>query len=314
MRRNAVVLGEALVDLLEDARGGERVYREAVGGAPLNVAVGIARLGGAVEFVGSLGEDVLGRRGRRFLADVGVGTGHLVSVEAATTIALTTFDGTEPDFTFYGDPPSYGLLDPELVDRDLVAGAAVLYCGSIALLCPRTLAAARLAWSSAGEGARRAFDPNVRPRLLTDPDAYRRTVEEFAATADLVKLSAADGATLYGQPPEAVAEHLAGVGATTVVVTLGAKGALVRHDGEVATVAAPQVHALDATGAGDSVMGALLFGLLTAPPADLAGWVALVEFAVAVAGLVCEAPGGATAMPTLEQVRSRFPGLRFVEG
>src|SRR5436309_4857622 len=102
-QRYAVVFGEALVDLLEDVRDGERVYREAVGGAPLNVAVGIARLGGAVEFVGSLGEDVLGRRVRQFLAGAGVGTGHLVTVDAATTIALTTFDGSEPDFTFYGE-------------------------------------------------------------------------------------------------------------------------------------------------------------------------------------------------------------------
>jgi len=288
-------------------RDNERVYREAVGGAPLNVAVGIARLGGAVELVGSVGDDVLGRRIRVFLADAGVGTDHLVPVDVATTVALTTFDGTEPDFRFYGDPPSYGLLTPEQVDPALVPGAAVLYCGSIALLCPSTLAAAREAWS-AGTPLR-TFDPNVRARLLTDRAGYRRTVDEFAATADLVKLSAADAATLYGMGPEDVAGHLVGVGAGTVVVTLGARGALVRHGDEVATVDAPKVAAVDATGAGDSLMGALLYGLLTAPPTDLDGWVTLVGFAAAVAGLVCEAPGGATAMPTLAAVQRRFPGI-----
>src|SRR6266540_3218963 len=291
-RPYAVVIGEALVDLLEDVRDGQRVYREAVGGAPLNVAVGVARLGHPVELVGSLGDDVLGRRVRQFLAEVGVGTDHLVPVDVATTIALTTFDGSEPDFHFYGEPPSYGLLGPELVDPNLVPGASVLYCGSIALLQPRLLATALAAWSAAGAaGTSRAFDPNVRPRLVTDVARLRQTVEEFAATADLVKLSAADAAALYGATP-------------------GAAGALVRHGGETETVPAPRVAAVDATGAGDATMAGLLHGLLVAPPDDLAGWVRLVEFAVAIAALTCEAPGGATAIPTLAQVQARFPGIR----
>ena len=52
----AVVLGEALIDLLEEDRDGELIYRQAIGGAPLNVAVGVARLGGAVQYAGSLGK------------------------------------------------------------------------------------------------------------------------------------------------------------------------------------------------------------------------------------------------------------------
>jgi len=47
LTRHAVVLGEALIDLLDAELAGERVYRQVIGGAPLNVAVGIARLGGA---------------------------------------------------------------------------------------------------------------------------------------------------------------------------------------------------------------------------------------------------------------------------
>src|SRR6266540_1618547 len=204
-RPYAVVIGEALVDLLEDVRDGQRVYREAVGGAPLNVAVGVARLGHPVELVGSLGDDVLGRRVRQFLAEVGVGTDHLVPVDVATTIAL---------------------------------------------LQPRLLATALAAWSAAGAaGTSRAFDPNVRPRLVTDVARLRQTVEEFAATADLVKLSAADAAALYGATPGAAAGHLIDLGARAVVVTLGAAGALVRHGGETETVPAPRVAAVDATGA-----------------------------------------------------------------
>jgi fructokinase len=70
------------------------------------------------------------------------------------------------------------------------------------------------------------------------------------------------------------------------------------------------VNAVDATGAGDSVMGALVRRLLAdGVPADLAGWQSYVTFALAVAGLVCERPGGAVAMPTYEELTDRWGAL-----
>ncbi|MEU0551403.1 carbohydrate kinase [Micromonospora sp. NPDC005979] len=308
----AVVLGEALVDLLDGDVDGERVYRQVIGGGPLNVAVGVTRLGGAAEFVGSLGDDVLGQRIRDFLSGVGVGLAGAVTVSAPTTLAVVTYAGPEPDFHFYGEPRSYGLLGPDDVDLALTEGADVLYCGSIVLLEPGTLAAARRAWSLAT--GLRVLDPNVRPRLLDGPvamDGLRQVVAEFAAGAHLVKLSSADAALLYpGEPVEGVAAYLRELGASTVVVTLGAAGAvLAAAEADPVRVPAPKVDAVDATGAGDSVMAALIADLLRdGEPADPTGWVESVAFALRVAGLVCESPGGATAMPTRVEVERRFGG------
>ncbi|MGC4896120.1 carbohydrate kinase family protein [Micromonospora sp. DT31] len=305
----AVVLGEALIDLLDAEQDGEPVYRQAVGGGPLNVAVAVARLGGDVQFVGSLGDDALAGRIRAFLADAGVGLTGAVTASAPTALAVATFAGPEPDFRFYGEPRSYALLGPDDLDVPLVEGADVLYCGSIVLLDPPTLAAARRAWSVAG--GLRVFDPNVRPRLLTAPgalDRLRTVVAEFAAGAHLVKLSGADARVLYpDEPVEGVAAYLRELGAATVVVTLGADGALVAAAHEVAHVPAPTVDAVDATGAGDSVMGALVADLLTdGEPTDPSGWRDRVAFALRVAAVVCESPGGATAMPTRAAVTTRF--------
>jgi len=297
VNKYAVVIGEALLDLLDGTCGDERVYRPAIGGAPLNVAVGVARLGAGAQFVGSLGNDTWGERIRAFLRDAGVGTRGAVTADVATTIALTTFTGIEPDFHFYGTPPSYGLLDN--VDPELVGGAGVLYCGSISLLCEPVLNTARQAW--AVPGPVRTFDPNIRPRLGFDHEV----VAEFASTADLVKLSAADATALYGESPEQAAARFGGAGA--VVVTLGGEGALVVHKGQSVRVPPPPVDAIDTTGAGDATMAGLLWGVLThGLPDDLDGWAELTRFAVSVAGLVCESRGGATSMPTLEQVRARF--------
>jgi fructokinase len=307
----AVVLGEAIIDLLDGECDGEPVYRQAIGGAPLNVAVGVARLGGRAQFVGSVGDDVLAGRIRDFLARTGVGVDGLVSVPAPSALAVATFAGAEPDFRFYGDPPSYGLLDPASVDLSLVEDSAVLYCGSIALLQPPVLAAARLAWSRAG--GTRVFDPNVRPRLLHDDrarDQYRDVVAEFAGSAHLVKLSSADAAVLFpGATVAEAAERLRSLGATVVVVTCGATGAVVAAGQPSVRVPAPEVDPVDATGAGDSVMAALVADLLAeGEPVGAAGWVPRVAFALQVAGLVCESPGGAVAMPTRADVAARFGG------
>ncbi|WP_091089793.1 carbohydrate kinase family protein [Micromonospora nigra] len=307
----AAVLGEALVDLLDGECGGAPVYRQAVGGGPLNVAVGVARLGGQVQFLGSLGDDVLADRIRALLAGAGVGLAGTVTVTAPTTLAVATYAGPEPDFRFYGDPPSYGLLTADDLDVALVEGADVLYCGSIVLLQPATLAASRRAWSLAG--GLRVLDPNVRPRLLDGPEALgrlREVVAEFAAGAHLVKLSRADAELLYpGEPVEGVAAYLRELGAATVVLTLGADGAVVAPaDADPVRVPAPTVRAVDATGAGDSVMAALVADLLRdGEPGDPAGWHERVAYALRVAAVVCESPGGAVAMPTRAHVHSRFP-------
>jgi fructokinase len=173
------------------------------------------------------------------------------------------------------------------------------------MLRPPTLAAARAAWQV--RGPRKVFDPNARPRLLADIAAYRDVVEEFAAGADLMKLSSADAAILWGADEETVAERLAGLGHATVVITQGAAGALLRHTSGVARIAAPRVSAVDTTGAGDSVMAALVEGLLLTGRTSDPDWPALVRYALAVGALTVQGRGGATALPTAQAVREQFP-------
>jgi fructokinase len=98
----AVVLGEALIDLLEADLDGELIYRQAIGGGPLNVSVGVTRLGGDGRFAGALSTDVLGERLAAFLRGAGVGLGAAKRVTVPTTLAVTTFEGADPTFTFYG--------------------------------------------------------------------------------------------------------------------------------------------------------------------------------------------------------------------
>jgi fructokinase len=304
----AVVLGEALIDLLEGEHDGQPVFRQVVGGAPLNVATGVARLGGRVEFLGSVGDDAFGRRILEFLAGVGVGTSGVVRAEVPTTLAVASYSGAEPEFRFYGEPPSYSLMRPADLVTGMVEDAAVVYCGSIFLMRQDPLETARAAWSRTG--GMRVFDPNIRPTLLPDAGALAAllgVVEEFAASAHLVKVSAADAEVLYGTGPAEAADRFLALGAGAVVVTQGARGALVAYGKDRVSMPAPKVDAVDATGAGDSVMAALTAGLLRdGLPSGVDGWAERTGYALQVAGLVCESPGGAVSMPTREQVAARF--------
>lgn len=317
-----MVVGEALVDLIESPLGddgAQTVFRPLVGGAPLNVAAGLARLGASAQLVASISTDALGARIWDLLAQLGVGTRSCRPVATPTTLAVTSLREAVPEFTFYNAvptdapgrvAPSFAQLGPDALDRELVASAAVLYAGSIALMYPGSRDVAWAAWTT--PGPLRILDPNVRPRLLTDPSGLRKTIEEFASSADLVKLSEPDATALYQLGPVEVAEHLRGIGARAVVVTLGSAGAYADTDAGRVTVAAPAVEAIDTTGAGDACVAALMYGLLSQGwPGGIDAWRDLVEFAATAASLACTVPGGATAMPSLDDVhdvRAGSPG------
>lgn len=298
-----VVIGEALIDMIEGRCDGEPIYRPMPGGSPLNVAVGLARLGVPVEFVGSFADDPLGRRLREFLVDNGVGLEGSVEVEADTSLAVTTFDGPDPQFTFYGSPHSFGLLAPERLPRALLEEAAVVHCGSISLLEEPVYRTALAAFSV--EGPKKTVDPNVRSSLIVDLDAYRSSLERLFTMADLVKLSAYDAAVLYPGSPEETARRIRQLGARAVVVTLGARGALAVLDDQMLRVEGREVEAVDTTGAGDAFMAALIARLLKGPTSP-SEWGTALAFAVDVSALTCCSPGGATAMPTREAIDARY--------
>lgn len=288
------LLGEALWDLLD--RPADGTFHPRAGGSVLNVAVGLARLGHDVEFIGAFGADVLGERLRAFLRTERVGMRCCPTVDAQTVLAVTTFDDAEPSFAFYGHPAAYRLLARSPQADAIAAGAGVVHTGSIALLAPGPLDAAVSAYRQA-RGVR-TFDPNVRLDLVRDVPAYVRLVEDLAALADLVKLSVADAVALYPSPAAAV-ERLLARGSRAVVLTAGADGARVFTDGYPLAVPSRVAQPLDTTGAGDAVMVGLISRLLVEGwPASAEDWWYTVDHAMALAAVVCGRPGGATAMPT----------------
>jgi fructokinase len=264
-----VCFGEALIDFhAVDADGPRRLpaFVPHPGGAPANVAVAVARLGGDVAFAGMLGRDMFADMLLRDLADAGVDTGLVRRTDAANTaLAFVALDADgERSFSFYR-PPAADLLfrDSDFDDRTLAA-AAIFHAGSCSLTEPgiadTTLSGMRRARAG---GALVSFDMNLRPALWPrDADPAPRLWAALEL-ADLVKLSAEEFAFLAVRAGgEAQACTRLWQGATRLLlVTDGARPLRWFAPDATGRFDPFAVRAVDSTGAGDAFVGGFLLAL-----------------------------------------------------
>jgi fructokinase len=259
-----LVAGEALIDMTP-ARCGESIgYLPHPGGSPYNVAVGVGRLEVPVAFLGRLSTDAFGHLRRDHLETSQVSLRYLVDAEEATTLAFVHMGQGEPEYSFYSERTADRMLLPEHLPA-IPAGAA-LHFGSISLLLEP---GASTLEGLSRESRRRllSLDPNVRPSLITDRDAYLRRLEGWVSLTDLIKVSKADLAWLYPhQPPEAVASRWRRLGPALVLVTLGKDGSLAVGTTAQARAATPPVEVVDTVGAGDAFTSAALAHLPVKTP------------------------------------------------
>ncbi|AFM19006.1 sugar kinase, ribokinase [Mycolicibacterium chubuense NBB4] len=248
----ALVIGEALIDIV--TRDG-RVIGEYVGGSPLNVAVGLSRLGRPVEFLTHIGDDTHGRRIREHLESAGV---QLVSGSQSaprTPTARATLDPSG-SATYAFD------IEWQLSGTPEVAPPVVVHTGSIAaVLEPGCRATAALV-DTYHLSATFTFDPNVRPALIDDPDAARARIDRLLERADVVKASEEDLHWIDPtRAPEQIAASWLALGPSIVVVTKGAAGAVAMCAGGTVRIPAGQVEVVDTLGAGDAFMAGLIDAL-----------------------------------------------------
>lgn len=248
-----VVIGEALVDVVDRTDG--RV--EHPGGSPMNVAVGLARLGVPVRLVCALGDDERGHAVRTHVEASGV------TVDATpadrTSTAVATIDG-------HGAATYEFDLDWRLDPVAVPAGTPLLHTGSIAAVLRPGADDVLRAVRERSPGTLVSLDPNVRPSITPDRDAVLAALRPLVAEADVVKLSDEDAAWLWpGRSIDAVLDGLLADGVVLAAVTLGGDGCALASPVARGRYAAPTVEVADTIGAGDSFMAGLLAGVLDGP-------------------------------------------------
>ncbi|MCK7419672.1 aminoimidazole riboside kinase [Enterobacter asburiae] len=286
------VLGDAVVDLLPD---GEGRLLQCPGGAPANVAVGVARLGGQSAFIGRVGDDPFGRFMAKTLADerVDVKFLRLDPAHRTSTVVVDLDDQGERSFTFMVRPSADLFL--ESADLPTFSAGEWLHVCSIALSAEPSRSATFEAMAAIREvGGYVSFDPNIRPDLWPDENALRRCLELALQSADVVKLSVEELAFLTGDVEVNVGLHalMEHCPARLVLVTQGKEGVIAWHDGAVKHYPATPVECVDTTGAGDAFVAGLLYGL--AAGQDLTPVIALAQRCGA---LATTAKGAMTALP-----------------
>ena len=314
-----LTVGEALVDWICTERGATlataTAFTKAAGGQPLNVAVGVARLGGRAAFAGRLGDDPFGAWLGELLAMEGVDrTLATVAPGRPTRMAYVTtrLDGERElaHFSFHAADEALGWDD---LPATALAAQDVLVFGTMPLAFrPARGAILGTAIRMAATGGFALFDPNARPVLWPSEAALREAVEAGLTNARIAKLGDDELAWFTGEADGAIAAERvrARFELDALVVTLGAGGATAwLPGGRSVHVPAFRVEVADPTGAGDGFVAGLLTALGPGwRDLDDAGWVVALRRANAVGAFAATRPGAIAALPTQAQLEAVLAG------
>ncbi len=253
--------GEALIDMVpQDGGEGPQAFVPHVGGAVLNTAVALARLGAEAGFLSGISTDLFGARIAAALEENGVDISLAHRSARPTTLAFVTLVDGQARYAFYDENTAGRLLS----ERDLPARMDVDACffGGISLAVePCALTYEALSERLAADKPM-MLDPNVRPGFIADPEVYRARIWRMIERSDIVKVSDEDLAWLIeGGSLEDRAGALLDRGPSLVCVTRGAAGVTGFSAGDPVTVASRQVEVVDTIGAGDTFNAGVLASL-----------------------------------------------------
>jgi fructokinase len=258
-----VVCGESLLDVFENGRTTTGLQLDAVvGGSPLNVAMGLARLGSAVAFLGGISGDFLGARIQQTLQEEGISPEALVLCDAPTTLSLIGLDAQGvPSYRFYGTGGADRQVRPEHLER-VPQQVDAFHFGSYACVVEPIASAIKALVQARQAGSVISYDPNVRLNVESNLQVWRDMIDWMSPRTHLLKLSDEDFERLYpDQSPEQLAQRWLADGVRLVMLTRGGQGASAWTAAGRIDVQAPQVQVADTVGAGDTFQAATLVAL-----------------------------------------------------
>jgi fructokinase len=308
-----LVAGETIIDFLPEDPGpldGVDEFTRRPGGAPANVAVGLARLGEAPAFWTRIGSDPFGDFLASVLAEHGLPDDYVErDPEAKTGLAFVSLEeDADRAFSFYHHGSAETRMESGAVPDEALSGFEWVHFDCLSLDAePSRSAVLDLASRAREAGATVSFDPNARPERWTE-FSYPESVREGFALADVVKTTPEDlaEAGIEGDAPE-LAREICDLGPHTAFVTLGESGSYAYSTAEAPWTDAEtevshggydDVDPVDTTGAGDAFLAGVVASLSAGESLREA-----LAFANAVAATATTAPGAMTALPDRESVR-----------
>jgi len=288
-----------------------------VGGSPMNVALGLSRLGHSSRYLTKLSSDIFGQRIERFLHNNAIDTTLCIPTDLHTTLAMVELaDDGAANYAFYtNNTADVGMKASELPST-LPDDIRVLHFGSYSTAVNPTADSLKVLAMRESEQRIVSYDPNLRLSIEPDVTVWRESFSQFAKAATLIKASDEDIEALYGKNGEDkfVADCFSH-NAQLVYLTRGPNGASAfSADGSTAHASGLSVAVVDTVGAGDTFQAAILHWLAqqnhisadsSNAAASFAGAVDLkasMAFAIKAAAVTCTRQGA--DLPTLADVES----------
>jgi len=312
--KKVLCIGEALIDMICTDRGtnlskGQNFLKKA-GGAPANVAAAIAALGGGVDMAAKVGKDPFGVHIIELLKEMGVDTQWVLQDEKHfTTFAFVSLmeDG-ERDFYFNRG------ADGQLSSKDLsglnLNEYSIVHFGSATSFLPGPLQSAYidLLEQSKKAGAIISFDPNYRHLLF--PNNTQSFIDQcwpFIEQAHFFKLSDEEAILITGcDTVHDAAASLRKKSKAVFAITMGKEGTLLSMGDHLEMIGSIAITPVDATGAGDAFVGAVLFQLINSNPSlleqiDIDLWKKMISNANKAGARTCEFMGAMEAFKHLNK-------------
>lgn len=316
-------LGEILIDFTPCGDfDGIPTFTQNPGGAPLNVLVQNALLGGKTAFIGKVGADIFGDDLKQVMEDNHINTQGLVRTKSAqTTLAFVQLDNKgERSFSFYRNPGADILLRKEEINKDLIKNSHIFHFGSLSTTTEPSRSATYEALRIAKkEGCIISYDPNYRAPLWGSKELAIMEMLSLLPYANIVKVSEEEMRMLTGENDIAKGSRkLMDYGSTLVCVSCGSEGTFYRRGDDFGKVPAFEVNVVDTNGAGDAFLGAILYqirekSLMDIKEMSINKLESIIRFANATGALAVMKYGAIPAMADMKKVRSFIKEKKLVK-
>lgn len=311
---DVVALGELLIDFIQNGLSPQNniLFEANPGGAPCNVLSMLNNLGKKTAFIGKVGKDSFGHLLKDTLDDIGIDTSGLkFDDKTPTTLAFVhNLQNGDRDFTFYRNPGADTMLLWDEVETDLIKEAKIFHFGTLSMTDDAIREVTKNAVDLAKkEGALISFDPNLRQSLWRSLIEAKEQIMYGISQCNILKISdeELEFVTGYQDIDRGINLLRKDNNVDLIAVTMGKNGSIAYYkDLKVYREANLQKFVLDATGAGDTFCGCMLYYIIENGIHDLTkeDLNQLLHIANKAAGLITQKKGALKVMPKKEEVLS----------
>lgn len=306
-KKFVLIYGDAFVDYIAEDQSNSR-FTKFLGGATVNVAAGVTRLGAASSFITVTGENETSEFVRNELAEEGVDLSfsQIVPKKEVSGVYVHLLENNERHFERYVDATPDIQVDFSAIKNEIIHETSVFHFCSGTLFHPTALGTTRkIVENMKKSNVLISFDANIRPLRWNSEENCKETISSFFNMVDILKLTEEELFFLTETTSiEDGIKSMQQYNIEALLITIGAEGTYAVLHGEVVHVPVEKVIPVDTTGAGDAFVAGILSKIyLEGYPSTKEDWIRYIAFGNRLGGICATKPGALSAMPRLKDLQ-----------